>query len=82
MNIDSVIAAITKLAPAVTPIASKQAQRNETVIKVLKDLKLDPVQPPDDLDGVYAYALVEYGVFKPETLLKFFRERDIKPRLT
>ncbi|WP_337906996.1 NACHT domain-containing protein [Iningainema tapete] len=55
-----------------------QAQRNETVIKILKDLKLDPVQPPKDVDGVYAYALVEYGVYKPEPILKLFREKEIK----
>ncbi|MEH2396960.1 hypothetical protein [Nostoc sp.] len=78
MSIESVISAIVKFAPAVAPLAIKQAQRHEVVIKILKDLKFNPIQPPNDVSGVYAYALVEYGVFKPEPLLKLFREKEIQ----
>lgn len=41
-------------------------------------MNLDPTQPPNDVDGVYAYTLVEYGVYKPEPILKIFREKEIK----
>ncbi|NEO53841.1 MAG: NACHT domain protein [Okeania sp. SIO3B5] len=54
------------------------AQRNEIVVKTLKQLKFDPTQPPKDVDGVYVYALVEYGVGKDEPILKLFREKEIK----
>lgn len=72
---------ISAIKPFVKPTATfvkDQAQRNENVIQVLKNLKLDPTQPPKDVDGVYAYSLVEYGVFKPEPILKLLREKDIK----
>jgi hypothetical protein len=77
MDIKLVINAIKTIAPAASPIIH-QAQRNETIIKVKKKLGLDPAQPPKDVDGVYAYALVEYGVDKPESILNFFREKEIK----
>ncbi len=76
MNLDpgKVITAISRFAvPTIN-----QAQRNEIVIKVLKDLKLDPAHPPKDFNGVYAYALVEYCVDKPKPILKLFREREIR----
>jgi hypothetical protein len=78
INIDPVISAIKPFAGSVGKQVINQAQRNETVIQVLKSLKLDPTQPPKDVDGVYAYALVEYGVYKPEPILKLFREKEIK----
>ncbi|MCP6758503.1 MAG: NACHT domain-containing protein [Fischerella sp. CENA71] len=69
---------ITAIINSAAPYVIKQAQRKEIVIKVLKSLKLDPAHPPEDFDGVYAYALVEYGVDKPEVILKLFQEQDIK----
>ncbi|NMF63400.1 NACHT domain protein [Brasilonema octagenarum] len=78
INIDSVMSAIKPFAGSVGKQVIKNAQRNEAVIQVLKSLKLDPTQPPKDVDGVYAYALVEYGVYKPEPILKLFREKEIK----
>jgi len=78
MEINSVISAIAKIAPATATLAINPAQRNETVIKILQELKLDPIQPPKDFDGVYKYALVEYGVNKPEPVLKLFREKEIQ----
>ncbi|MDF5730331.1 MAG: NACHT domain-containing protein [Rhizonema sp. PD38] len=77
LDIHKVMSAITPFARSATLIIN-QAQRNETVIKILKELKLDPVQPPKSVDGVYAYTLVEYGVYKPEPILKLFREKEIK----
>ncbi|MBE9127629.1 MULTISPECIES: AAA family ATPase [unclassified Coleofasciculus] len=72
------VSVITSIARAVAPTAIKQAQRNELVVKILKELKLDPVQPPKDVDGVYVYALVEYGVGNPEPVRKLLGEREIK----
>jgi NACHT domain len=78
MNIDPVINALKSLASPAAPIIINQAQRNENIIKILKQLKLDPIQPPKDVDGVYAYSLVKYGVFKPEPILNLFREKEIR----
>jgi len=78
MDINSVISAIAKIAPATATLAIKQAQQNETVIKIFKELGIDPIQPPANHISVYIYALIEYGVYKPEPLLKLFREKEIQ----
>ena len=78
INIDPVISAIKPFAKPAATLVINQAQRNETVIQVLKSLKLDPTQPPKDVDGVYAYALVEYGVYKPEPILKLLEKKRLK----
>lgn len=69
---------ITKYAPKAIQIFITQAQKNEAVIKVLQELELNPAQIPDDVDTVYVYALVRYGVFKPEAILNLFRNRKVK----
>jgi len=74
----AITALISKHAPQASQIIIKQAQKNEAVIKILQELKLNPTQIPEDVDGVYAYALVKYGVFKPEAILKLLREKVIK----
>jgi hypothetical protein len=80
MNIDpvSVVNAIKAVVPATVSFGIQQAQRNEYIIKILKSLNLDPIQPPKDFEGVYVYALVEYGVFKADYILIFFRNKEIK----
>ncbi|MEH2422776.1 MAG: AAA family ATPase [Nostoc sp.] len=80
MNIDpvSVINAIKAVAPATVSLGIQQAQRNEYIIKVLKRLNLAPIQPPKDFEGVYTYALVDYGVFQADDILNFFRNKEIK----
>ncbi|MBV6625302.1 MAG: NACHT domain protein [Rivularia sp. (in: Bacteria)] len=81
MNLEptSVINTITRLA---APHVIDKAKRNETVIKILKNLKIDPAHPPDDFYGIYAYALVEYALDeqspKSEPILNFFREKEIR----
>jgi predicted NACHT family NTPase/uncharacterized protein YjbI with pentapeptide repeats len=70
-----VITAIASL--AATPIKNK-LERNETVIKLLEKVGLDPEHPPADFSGVYAYTLVKYGVGKPRQILELFRQKDIK----
>ncbi|WP_373524944.1 hypothetical protein [Nostoc sp.] len=74
----AITSVISKYAPQASQLIIKQAQKNEAVIKVLQELKLNPTQIPDDVDGVYAYTLVKYGVFKPGAILNLFREKVIK----
>ncbi|MDZ8224066.1 hypothetical protein [Nostoc sp. ChiVER01] len=78
MNIHSVVNVLKSIAKPAASLVIYQAQRNETVIRTLKQFNFDPVQPPKDVDGVYVYSLIEYGVGKPEVLLNLFREREIK----
>ncbi|GGA35374.1 NACHT domain protein [Okeania sp. KiyG1] len=76
--LDNIVKTIINTAKSAVPQAIDAAQRNELVVNTLKKLKLDPTQPPKDVDGVYVYALVEYGVGKDESILKLFREKEIK----
>ncbi|MEH2309136.1 ATP-binding protein [Nostoc sp.] len=69
---------ISKYAPQASQLIIKQAQKNEAVINILQELKLNPTQVSDDIDTVYVYALIRYGVFKPEAILNLFREKEIK----
>jgi predicted NACHT family NTPase len=75
INPEQVISAITGIA---NPLIKEKIQRNETVIKLLQQFKLDPEHPPADFSGVYAYTLVEYGVGKPKPCLELFRQEEIK----
>ncbi|AFZ17154.1 putative NTPase (NACHT family) [Allocoleopsis franciscana PCC 7113] len=75
--LDAIIGAITDIVSPTAFIKDK-LQRNETVIKLLKKFNLDPEHPPTDFSGVYAYALVEYGVGKPKPFLELFRQQEIQ----
>ncbi|GAA6615896.1 NACHT domain-containing protein [Scytonema sp. NUACC26] len=75
LNLDAIINAISGIA---NPLIKDKLQRNETVIKLLKQFNLAPEHPPADFSGVYAYALVEYGVGKPKPFLELFRHEQIK----
>ncbi|MDZ7969246.1 MAG: NACHT domain-containing protein [Nostoc sp. DedSLP03] len=75
INLDLVFNAITSIA---NPLIKEKILRSETVIKLLQQFNLDPEHPPADFSGVYAYALVEYGVGKPKPLLQLFRQEAIK----
>ncbi|BAY08577.1 NACHT domain protein [Calothrix sp. NIES-2098] len=78
MNIDPVVKALASIAKPAASLVINQAQRNETVVRTLKQFNFDPAQPPKDVDSVYIYSLIEYGVDKPEAMLNLFREREIK----
>lgn len=77
---------ITTARSVATPILIENVKRNETVIKILEQFKIDPTHPAPDFDTVYAYALVKYGldkipndgVEKTEAILQLFREQGIK----
>jgi predicted NACHT family NTPase len=77
INLDFLIGAITDIVSP-TAFIKEKLQRNETVIKLLKKFNLDPDHPPADFSGVYAYALVEYGVGKPKPILSLFRQQEIQ----
>jgi vacuolar-type H+-ATPase subunit E/Vma4 len=74
----AITSAIIKHAPQASQSMSKQAQKNEAIIKILQKFELHPTQIPDDIDTVYVYALIRYGVYKAEAYLNVFRERAIK----
>ena len=73
--LDQIINAIKAIA---TPVIKNKLERNEKVIKLLKQFNLDPDHPPADFSGVYAYALVQYGVGQPKEILELFRQEEIK----
>ena len=77
MNID--LGTVVKTIASITaPQFVNLAHRNECVIKILKELKIDPAHPPKNFHGIYAYTLVEYGVDQPKPILKILREREIQ----
>ncbi|MDZ8067684.1 MAG: NACHT domain protein [Nostoc sp. DedQUE08] len=79
MSIDLVVNALKNIAKPAASLVINQAQHNESVVRTLrKQFNFDPVQPPKDVDGVYVYSLIEYGVGKPEAILNLFRENKIK----
>ena len=78
--IETVAGAITEFAVQ-TPVegAWNKAQRNDRIIRILRKVGLDPDRPPDDqFETLYAYALVEWGAFKPAELLALFRDAQVR----
>jgi predicted NACHT family NTPase len=69
---------IETVAGIASPIVKDNVQRNQVVIKLLKQFNLEPDHPPADFRGVYAYALVEYGIAKPKPFLQLFEQETIK----
>lgn len=61
-----------------SPVVRNKLQRNELVIKLLKQINLDPDHPPADFTAVYQYTLVEYGIGKPRPMLEIFRQLEIQ----
>ncbi len=61
-----------------TPVVQDKLQRSELVIKLLKQLNLEPDHPPADFTAVYQYTLVEYGLGKPRVVLEMFRHAEIQ----
>jgi WD40 repeat protein len=76
MPLDLIINALQALIGS--PAISQKLQRNELVIKLLKQFNLNPDHPPADFEGVYQYTLVEYGVGKPQPCLEIFRQSEIR----
>jgi hypothetical protein len=67
VNLDLLLNAINAMVgdralPIASPVIKEKIQRNETVIKLLKQFNLDPEHPRADFSDIYAYTLVEYGI--------------------
>ncbi|MFE5883695.1 pentapeptide repeat-containing protein [Streptomyces hydrogenans] len=62
---------------AATPIKDA-AFRHTQVISALKFLRLDPKLPPRDFYSLYAYALVEGLLGRPESLIKVFKDEYVQ----
>jgi hypothetical protein len=77
LNLDPITAVVKAIASmAISPIKN-QLERSEKVIQLRKKFNLSPDHPPADFTAVYQYALVDYGVDKPQLLLKIFRQKEI-----
>ena len=61
-----------------TESIARNLDRNETVVRILKSVNADRLPASDDFDTIYVHALVQYGVFKPEPILNFFRNEYIR----
>lgn len=55
-----------------------QLNRQESVVRLLNKFNLKPEAPPNNFEGAYVYTLIEYGVGKPQPILKLFRQEKIK----
>mgnify|MGYP002777920600 CR=1 FL=1 len=75
IDLNNLIQTISGIA---SPILKDKLLRNEEVIKILQKFNLAPEHPPSDFSGIYAYALVEYGIGKPKIFLELFRDEEIK----
>ncbi|MGK7874355.1 MAG: NACHT domain-containing protein [Xenococcaceae cyanobacterium] len=69
---------ISELASQGVSAVQNQLIRNETVLKVLYKFKLTPDNPPNDVESLYRFTLVEYGVGKPKPILELFRQKEIQ----
>ena len=69
---------IKAILSAATPAIKNKLTRHPIVIQLLQQFHLDPEHPPANFSGIYAYALVEYGVGQPQAVLDLFREPTIK----
>ena len=74
-------AAIIKAGAALAGPAGKASweklKRQDRIVKILQKLRFLDGQPPPDFAGVYAYALVLFGVGKSPAVLDFFRHEEV-----
>lgn len=64
--------------PKVANSLYEQGQKNEAINNILQELNLSPTEIPDNVDTVYIYALINYGVSESYSMLKILREKQIK----
>lgn len=57
--------------------AKAKIDRSETINRLYKHLNIT-CEPTNEFDSVYIHTLIEYGVFKPEPILNFFRNRSVR----
>src|SRR5579859_2983444 len=78
MAIIEISTVIDTIVPMAFESVAKNLDRNETVLRVLQRLNIDKLPSHNDFETLYAYALVEYGIFKPKAILGFFRNEYIR----
>jgi hypothetical protein len=74
----SKILGLIQALPKVANSLYDQAQKNERIDRILQQLNLAPIQGSDNVEVVYAYALVEYGVSESFPILELLRDKEVK----
>ena len=69
---------VSEAATRAARAAISAAARTEKVVKILKQLDLDPEHPGPEFSALYVHTLVEYGVDKSAAVLQLFRDEDVK----
>jgi hypothetical protein len=57
--------------------ATPRIDRSEAINRLCQRLHIDR-EPANDFESVYVHALIEYGTFKPEPILNFFRHQFVR----
>lgn len=68
---------VGKVVEALAKPGWEKLKRQDRVLAVLQKLGFQDSNPPADFEGVYAHALVHYGVDKPEAVLELFRHSEV-----
>lgn len=74
----SKILGLIQALPKLTNSLYEQGQKNEAINNILQQLNLSPTEIPDNVDTVYLYALIDYGVSDSHLMFKILREKKIK----
>ena len=53
-------------------------ERSEIIGRALEAAGLESGKPPPDFDGVYVYALIQYGAQRPAEVMQLFRRPDFR----
>ena len=69
---------ITAVVEASLGEAGKRLSRDESIARILRRLKLSEGPDPREFESVYVWALIEWGIGKPERVLDFFRDERIR----
>ena len=63
---------------SVIQIVGDKLKHSAFALKVLAQAGYELPEPPEDFDGVYVFALIEYGRNRPEAFTKVFAETSVK----
>ncbi len=74
----SKILGLIQALPKVANSLYEQLQKNEAINDIWQKSNLSPTEIPDNVDTVYIYALIDYGVSESYSMLKLLREKQIK----
>jgi hypothetical protein len=77
MNIPGLSTIVGKIVSIGTEAIRAKLNQEEAVIRALKTLGIG-INPENNFDSIYMHALVNYGIFKPEAILNFFRNDHIR----